>query len=169
MTISMYSASVPVFTRALTALSGVLTKGAAFAEARGIDPSVLLTDRLAPDMLPFTRQVQIASDGAKGGAARLAGAEVPSWADDETTFPQLQDRIARTLDFIGHFAPDQIDGSEERPITLKTPRGGEFNFTGYTFLTTFVLPNLMFHCTTAYLILRHNGVELGKRDFLGAN
>lgn len=166
MTISMYSASVPLLRRQLTALSGVLAKGAAFAEVRKIDPSVLLASRLAPDMFPLSRQVQIASDGAKGGVARLAGAEVPSWADDETSFAQLQDRVARTLAFIDGFAPEQIDGSEERPITLKL-RSGEVHFTGYTFLTGFVLPNLMFHCTAAYLILRHNGVELGKRDFLG--
>ena len=166
MTLSMYAASVPVFRRALTQLGAVLKKGEAFAAARQIDPAVLTSARLAPDMFPLTRQVQIASDQVKGGTARLAGVDVPSWADDETTFEQLQARIARTLAFIAEFKPAQIDGSEARPITLPA-RSGSLNFTGQDYLLGFVLPNVFFHCTTAYLILRHNGVEVGKRDFLG--
>lgn len=167
MMISMYSVSVPVLQRTLGALGKVLEKGASFAEARKIDPSVLLQARLAPDMFPLLRQVQIASDTAKGGVARLAGVEVPSWADTETSFAELQDRVARTLDYLGSFTPEQIDGSEPRPVVLKM-RSGDIHFDGYSYLTGFVIPNVMFHCTTAYAILRHNGVDLGKRDFLGA-
>ncbi len=167
MTISMYSASVPLLQRSLGALSKVLEKGAAFADTRRIDPAVLLQSRLAPDMFPLIRQVQIASDTAKGGVARLAGADLPGWPDTETSFAELQDRIARTLEFVGAFAPDQIDGSEGRPIVLKL-RSGDVHFDGQGYLTGFVLPNVYFHCSIAYGILRHNGVELGKRDFLGA-
>jgi hypothetical protein len=166
MTISMYAVSVPVFRRTLTALSGILKKGADFAAARKIEPAVLLSARLAPDMYPLTRQVQIVSDHAKSATARLAGVEVPSWADDETSFEQLQARIARTLDYIGGFTAAQIDGSETRSVSLPM-RSGSLNFTGQDYLLGFVLPNLYFHCTTAYAILRHNGVEVGKRDFLG--
>jgi hypothetical protein len=166
MTLSMYAASVPVFRRALTQLGAVLKKGEAFAAARKIDPAVLTNGRLAPDMFPLTQQVQIASDHAKGATARLAGADVPSWADTEVSFEQLQARIARTLAFIAEFKPAQIEGSEARPITLAM-RSGTLNFTGQDYLLGFVLPNLFFHCTAAYLILRHNGVEVGKRDFLG--
>jgi len=167
MTISMYSASVPLMTRALTALGKVLEKGAAFAEAKKIDPSVLLNARLAPDMFALTRQVQIASDTAKGCAARLAGVEAPSWADTEASFAELQARVARTIEYIGGFTPAQIDGSEDKTIVLKF-RTGEQSFDGIGYLTTFVLPNVYFHCTAAYAILRHNGVEVGKRDYLGA-
>ncbi len=167
MTISMYEASVPVLRRALTALSGVLDKGAAFAEAKKINPAVLLQSRLAPDMHPLLRQVQMVSDQAKGGIARLADVAVPKYVDDETTFPQLHERLSRTLDFVGSFQPRQIDGSEGREVTLPG-RTGDINFNGQDYLLGFVLPNVLFHCTTAYLILRHNGVDLGKRDFLGA-
>jgi len=167
MTISMYTASVPLFTRALGALSAVLGKGAAFAEARKIEQAVLLQSRLAPDMFPLARQVQIASDTAKGCVARLAGVEVPSFPDTETSFAELQDRLARTLALVAGFTPAQIDGSEDKEIVLKF-RTGEQRFTGLDYLSFFVLPNVYFHCTTAYDILRHNGVELGKRDFLGA-
>jgi len=167
MTMSMYGASVPLFQRALKGLSHVLEKGAAFAEAKKIDPAVLLQSRLAPDMFPLIAQVQLASDQSKGGIARLAGIENPKFADDETTFPQAQERIAKTLAFIGGVAPAQIDGSEEREIVLKM-RAGELKLTGERFLIGFAIPNLLFHCTTAYVILRHNGVDLGKRDFLSA-
>jgi hypothetical protein len=166
MVISMYSASVPIFRRSMTALKSVLDKGAAFAEAKKSDPSVLLQSRLAPDMLPLVRQVQLVSDNVKGGIARLAGAAVPPYADDETSFAQLQDRLTRTIAFIDGFTPAQIDGSEDREIVLKM-RSGDVRFTGYSYLTGFVIPNVLFHCTTAYAILRHNGVELGKRDYLG--
>ena len=166
MTLSMYQASVPLFRRSLAAMGAVLGKGAAFAEAKKIDPSVLLQARLAPDMFPLVRQVQSASDSAKGCVARLAGAEVPSWPDTETSFAELQSRIARTLEYVAGFAPDQIDGSEARQVVL-TFRTGEVTFDGQVYLIGFVIPNFLFHCTTAYAILRHNGVELGKRDYLG--
>ena len=167
MTISMYSASVPPLRRYLTALSAVLGKGAAFAEAKKIDPAVLLQSRLAPDMLPLVSQVRIATDQAKGGVARLAGIDSPKFADDETTIPQLQDRLARAVDFLSTLTPAQIDGSEGREIVLAM-RTGEVRFAGQDYLLNFVFPNVLFHCTTAYDILRHNGVEIGKRDFIGA-
>lgn len=166
MTISMYQASVPVLLRQLGTLSAILTKGEAHAAAKGIDPAAMLAVSLAPDMLPLTRQVQIASDGAKGGAARLAGIDAPAFADEEVTFADLQARIARTVAFLKTITPDQIDGSEDRAIVLKAgPR--EFNFTGQNFLLQFVLPNFFFHVTTAYALLRHQGVEVGKMDYLG--
>jgi hypothetical protein len=167
MPLSMYQASVPVFTRALGNLSNILGKGAAFAEARKIEPSVLINSRLAPDMLPLSRQVQIAADMALRGSARLAGAEVTSVPDTETSFAELQDRIAKTLKLVEAFAADRIDGSETRQITL-TVGGKDWTFSGQDYLFNFVLPNLFFHSTATYLILRHNGVELGKMDFLGA-
>jgi hypothetical protein len=167
MTISMYSASVPMIKTLLTALSAVLDKGAAFAEAKQIDPSVLITDRLAPDMLPLSKQVQIATDMARGGVARLSGQEMPSYTDDETTFDELKARIAKTLAFIDTVPASAIDGSETRTVTLKM-RAGDMSFEGERYLVGFVIPNVVFHCTTAYNILRHNGVDIGKRDFLGA-
>jgi hypothetical protein len=167
MPISMYSASVPVLIRGLHNLSAILDKAAASAEARKIDPAVLIGARLAPDMFPLGRQIQIASDTAKGGAARLAGADVPSWPDTETTFPELQARIKKTVDYLETFKAGQIDGGEDRTITLKTPEG-DLTFPGQAFLFNFVLANFLFHVTTAYAILRHNGVEIGKRDYLGA-
>jgi uncharacterized protein len=167
MTISMYQASVPVMVRMLGNLSAILTKAEADAEARKIDPSVFLEARLAPDMLPLTRQIQIASDAAKGGAARLAGIDVPSFPDTETSFSELQARIKQTVDFMESLTPAQIDGSEVKTITLKFP-GREVSFPGQVFLLSFTLPNFFFHVTTAYAILRHNGVTVGKMDFLGA-
>jgi len=167
MPLSMYQASVPVFTRALGNLSKILDKGAAFAAARNIDPSVLINARLAPDMLPMARQVQIAADMALRGSARLAGAEVTSVPDTETSFAELQERIAKTLKLIEAFGADRIDGSETRQIVL-TVGGKDWSFSGQDYLFNFVLPNLFFHSTATYLILRHNGVELGKMDFLGA-
>ena len=164
--LSMYRASVPVIARALRNLAAVLRKGEAHATARNVDPSVLLGYRIAPDMFPLTRQVQIASDTAKGCVARLAGVEVPSYPDDETTFPQLLARIERTIAFIESFQPAQIDGSEDKPVMLKM-RTGESNFQGHQYLFEFVLPNVYFHSTTAYAILRHCGVDVGKKDFLG--
>lgn len=167
MSLSMYQISIPVFTRVLGNLSAILGKAAAHAEARKIDPSVFINSRLAPDMFALARQVQIASDTVKGCAARLAGVDIPSYADTETTFPELQERIAKTLAFVNTLTAAQIDGSESRTITIQL-RGKEVQFPGLTYLTSFVLPNLYFHVTTAYAILRHNGVELGKMDFLGA-
>jgi len=166
MTISMYSASVPVFIRALGNLAGVLEKGAAYAEAKKIDQSVLLNSRLYPDMFPLARQVQIATDMVKGGAARLAGVEPPPYADTEASFAELQARIAKTMNFLNSLKQEQIEGSEGRAITLAN-RFGTLEFTGLDYLVGFVLPNLYFHSATAYNILRHCGVELGKQDFLG--
>ena len=166
MAISMYQASVPVFQKMLQNLDGILGKAAAHAEARKIDPQVLLTARLYPDMYPFTRQVQIATDHAKGGPARLAGVEPPKLEDNEASFADLRARVAKVQTFLATLQPAQIDGSEERKIVLKFgPR--EFEFVGLPYLTHFVLPNFYFHYTTAYGILRHNGVEIGKRDFVG--
>ena len=166
MQISMYQASVPAFLRTLKNLSAILDKAASFAEAKKIDESVLVNARLAPDMFPFARQIQIATDLVKGCAARLSGAEPPSYADTETTIPELKARVAKTIAFLEGFKPDQIDGSEERKVTLKL-RGREVNFVGKLYLFEFVIPNFYFHVTTAYDILRHNGVELGKMDYIG--
>ena len=166
MTLSMYQASVPVFTRGLENLAAILAKGATHAEAKKIDPAVFVNSRLAPDMFPLSRQVQIASDAAKGCVARLAGAEVPSYPDTETTFPELQARISKTVDFVKGFKPAQIDGSEERTCILKT-RTDEIKHRGQDYLFKLALPNFYFHVTTAYDILRHNGVEVGKMDYLG--
>lgn len=166
MAMSMYNASVPLFKTLLGALSNVLDKGAAFAKAKNIEESVLVNARLAPDMFALARQVQIATDQAKGGVARLAGLEVPTYEDNETTIDQLKARIKKTLDFVGSVKQSQIDGSEDREIVLKM-RTGDMKFTGQHYLTGFVIPNFTFHCTTAYNILRHNGVDVGKRDFLG--
>ncbi|MDR3418287.1 MAG: DUF1993 domain-containing protein [Nevskia sp.] len=164
--ITMYQASVPPLTRALTNLRAILKKGAAHAESRKFEPAVLLGSRLAPDMFALTRQVQIAADMAKGCAARLAGVEAPKYEDNEATFAELDARLEKTLAFLKSFKPEQIDGSEERAITLPT-RNGTLEFKGQDYLLFFVLPNLHFHSTTAYDILRHNGVELGKMDYIG--
>jgi uncharacterized protein len=166
MTLSMYQASVPVFTRMLENLSAILAKAAAHAEAKKIDPAVFINARLAPDMFALARQVQIASDAAKGCVARLAGAEVPSYPDTETTFPELEARIAKTIAFVKGFTAAQIDGSEERTCILKI-RGEDMKFRGQDYLFKLAFPNFFFHVTTAYDILRHNGVELGKMDYLG--
>jgi len=166
MSLSMYQASVPVLVRALKALSGVLQKGADFATERNIAPEVLLNTRVIADMFPLARQVQIATDMAKGAAYRLAGQDVPPMADDETTFEQLQERIARVVGMIEGIEPGRIDGSEAREIVLKM-RSGERRFAGQEYLFGFVLPNVYFHATTAYAILRGEGVPLGKADFIG--
>ena len=166
MTISMYQASVPVLQKSLTALKGVLAKGAASAAARKIDESVFLGSRLAPDMFNLTRQVQIAADFGKGPVARLSGVEPPKYDDTETTFAELAARIDKTLAFIATHTPAQIDGSEDREITL-TIGGNPTVFKGQQYLLHFALPNLYFHMSMAYAILRHNGVDVGKRDFIG--
>ena len=166
MSLSMYQASVTVFTRALTALSANLDKAAADAEARGIDPSVFINARLAPDMFALARQVQIAADTARNGAALLAGDTPPSHPDTETTFPELKARIAAVLDYLKTFKPEQFEGAETRTVVLKM-RAGDMSFAGADYLLGFALPNLYFHAATAYDILRANGVALGKRDFLG--
>ncbi|MCG8907296.1 MULTISPECIES: DUF1993 domain-containing protein [Pseudomonas] len=166
MSFSIYQASVPVFIRMLGNLSAILAKAAEHAQAKSIEPSVLINARLAPDMFPLARQVQIASDSAKGAGARLAGVEVPSYVDDETTFDELQARIARTVEFLRTLKPEQFEGAEDRTIELKL-RAREVSFKGSDFLLSFVNPNFYFHITTAYDILRHNGVEVGKMDYLG--
>jgi hypothetical protein len=166
MSITMYQTTVPVLVRALTNLSGVLKKGADHAKERNIAEEVLLNTRITPDMFPLIRQVQIATDMAKGAGFRLAGQEAPAMADDETTFEQLQARITKVIDMLKGFTPEQIDGSETRDILLKM-RSGEIHFKGQAYLLGFVLPNVYFHCTTAYAILRGVGVVLGKSDFIG--
>lgn len=167
MSLSMYQASVPVFVRMFGNLSTLLQKGADHAAAKKFDAAVLVNARLAPDMFALARQVQIATDMAKGCVARLAGVEPPKYDDTETTIPELQARIAKTVDYIKTFQPAQIDGSEDRAIELKSPRGA-MNFKGQQYLLHFVLPNVYFHITTTYNLLRHNGVEIGKMDFIGA-
>jgi uncharacterized protein len=167
MSLTMYENSIPVFIRMFANLSSILDKAAAHAEAKKIDPSIFINARLAPDMFPLSRQVQIATDVVKGCAARLAGMDVPRYEDNEATFPELQARIAKTVNFLQSVTAEQINGSEEKTVTLKLGIN-EIHFTGQPYLLNFVLPNLYFHITTAYAILRHNGVDIGKMDFLGA-
>lgn len=166
MSVSMYQISVPVFAKTLGNLSAILDKAGVFATAKKVDPQVLLAWRLAPDMLPMARQLQIACDFAKGATSRLAGIEVPAWEDSEKTFDEFKGRIARTIDYCTGFQPSQIDGSEERDIHVKVA-GNPVTYKGQPYLLHSVLPNFFFHTTTAYDILRHCGVEIGKRDFIG--
>lgn len=166
MTISMYQASVPYFLQLLGNLKKILAKGAAHAEARKFDTMVLFNARLAPDMLPLAHQIRIAGDNAKGCGARLAGIDPPKFEDSETTYAQLTERIDKTIAFLKTLKPEQIDGSEGRDIVLKFPNRS-FEFKGLGYLTGFAIPNFTFHVVTAYNILRHNGVEIGKSDFLG--
>jgi len=168
MAISMYQITIPVFTRVLNNLSAILNKAAAHAEAKKIDPSVFINARLAPDMFPLSRQIQIATDAVKGCAARLAGVEIPSFADTEASFPELQERIAKTIAFLNGITEAQLEGSESKTVSLKV-RGNDVELKGLVYLNGFANPNFYFHVTTAYDILRHNGVELGKMDFLGTN
>ncbi len=167
MTISMYQSSVPVFIRELEILSNILAKAAAHATEKKIEETVLLNSRLFPDMLPLVRQVQIACDAAKTGAARLAEVELPSFPDVEVTFAELQERIVKTVKFLESLKAEQIDGKEDLKISY-TQRNKESNFIGQPYLLNYVLPNLYFHITTTYGILRHNGVDLGKKDYLGS-
>ncbi len=167
MTISMYSSSVPVFKQMLNSLSEILEKAEAHATAKKIDPNALLQARLFPDMFPLTRQVQVASDFAKGVAARLAGLDVPVYEDSEQSFADLRARIAKTLAFVDGIAAAQVDGSEERAITIQAGTPREKHFSGQSYLLNYGLPQFFFHVTTAYAILRHNGIEIGKRDFIG--
>jgi hypothetical protein len=168
MSLSMHQASAPVFMRALRGLSTVLRKAAAHAEAKGFDPVALLQARLYPDMFPLSRQVQICTDFAKGAVARLAGEEPPAWADEEVSFDDLIARVEKTAAYVGAFGADQVDGSEEREITL-VRRGQSSVVMGQSYLLDQAMPNFYFHLTTAYAILRHNGVEVGKKDFLGTS
>ncbi|MBK1680092.1 DUF1993 domain-containing protein [Rhodocyclus tenuis] len=166
MTISMYEASAPRFVNLLRNLSAILAKAEAHADARKIAPEVLLSARLFPDMFPLSRQVQIACDHAKGAVGRLAGIEVPSFADTEQSFAELQERIARTIAFVESVDAARVNGSETRDIALSIG-GQQMQFQGMQYLLGFALPNFHFHLVTAYNILRHNGVDIGKRDFIG--
>ncbi len=165
MSISMFEATVPVLQRFLRNLDTWLDKAQAHAEAKKFDTAVLVQARLAPDMLPLARQIQIASDNAKGCVARLTGSEAPKYEDNEATFAELKARIAKTMAYIAGFKPEQFEGSEARDIVLKFP-SATFEFKGKDYVLHFLLPNFLFHCSTAYAILRHNGVELGKSDYL---
>ena len=166
MSLSMYQASVPLFIRSLTNLSAILKKGEAHAQAGKIEPAVFVNARLYPDMFPLVRQVQLASDSAKGCAARLAGQEPPAMPDTEQTFTELFARIDKTVAFLKTLKPAQFEGSEDRVIELKM-RDRTLSVKGQNYLLERALPNMYFHITTAYDILRHNGVEIGKKDFLG--
>lgn len=166
MTLSLYDASVPVFRQMLGALADMLDKAEANAKARNFDTSVLLGSRLAPDMFNLTRQVQIACDNAKGGVARLAGVDIPKHEDTEASVTDLKARISKTLDFINGIAREKIDGQENRDISIPL-RARTLQMKGQPYLLHWVLPNFYFHVTTAYNLLRHNGVDIGKADFLG--
>jgi hypothetical protein len=166
MSISMYKASVPIFSQFLCALSGVLDKGAAFAEAKKIDPTVLTGMRLAPDMHPLAWQVRSTTNHAVRACAMISGVTAPDLGDNQTTVSELKERIAKTVEFVKSIKPEQMDGQEDKEIVLKFG-ANEFKFNGLTFLLNFCLPNFYFHAATSYDILRHAGVEIGKRDFMG--
>jgi len=167
MAMSMYQASIPQFTKMLSNLSNILKKGEEFAKAKNIDDAVLVGSRLAADMFPLAKQVQIACDQVKNGMARLAGVEPPKFDDNESTFTELQERIAKTIAFAKSIKPEQVDGTEAKEIKFSI-REWNFEFVGDQYLMTWIIPNFYFHVTTAYNILRHNGVEIGKSDFLGS-
>lgn len=167
MSLSMHSASVPIFVRTLGNLLGWLDKAEAHAAAKKFDPNVLLSTRLAPDMLPFTKQIQIACDAAKFGVARLAGVEAPKFEDNETTMAELRERVRKTIDYVQSVPADKVDGSDDRQVNVPR-RDGTLTLAGEAYLKHYVLPNFFFHVTTAYALLRHNGVDLGKADYLGS-
>jgi uncharacterized protein len=166
MSLSMYQASVPAIKRALENLIAILEKAQQHCEARKIDPAVLVSSRLYPDMFPLAKQVQIVSDTAKAATSRLAQTQAPSYEDNETTFAQLVERLRKTMAYLDTFKPAQIDGSEERTVSWKAGETTR-SMPGQAYLFHHALPNVFFHCATAYDILRHNGVEIGKQDFLG--
>ena len=166
MTLSMYSASVTVFSRMLKNLQAIFEKAEAFAAEQNIDLQTFVETRLAPDMIPLSGQVQIATDGAKGVTSRLAGKPLPSWADDEKTFAELKARIQKGIDYLDTFSPEEFVGSDDRTVTIKIG-GNDTQLPGETYLLNRGLPNFYFHVTTAYDILRHKGVPIGKRDYLG--
>jgi hypothetical protein len=168
MTISLHAASVPVFSQMLNSLSAILHKAEAHAAEKNIEPTVFLQARLSPDMFPLLRQVQIAADFARGVSARLAGLEVPKVEDSQQSFADCQALIAFSLDFIQAIAPEQINGQEQREIVTRPGTPKERRFNGQAYLLTYGIPQFFFHVTTAYAILRHNGVELGKKDYMGA-
>jgi uncharacterized protein len=167
MTVSMYKISVPIFVQFLTSLSAVLDKAAAHCEAKKIEPSALLNARLFPDMFPLARQVRAATDHAVNATARLGGIDPPASGNTEASFAELKQRVEKAIAFVRDFKAVQIDGSEEKAIKITFPSGATRDFTGQSLLLNNALPNFYFHCTTAYDILRHCGVELGKRDFMG--
>jgi hypothetical protein len=164
--LSIYDATIPPLKRALSNLAAILKKGEEYADAKKVEHQVLLNSRLFVDMYPLTRQVQIATDMSKGAGARLAAVEIPKYEDNETSFAELQARIAKTIAFLDAIKPEQLTGAEKREITV-TIRKTDLKFSGQDYLLKWVLPNVYFHITTAYNILRHNGVELAKQDFLG--
>lgn len=167
MPLSMYQTSISVFTRSLTALDAILDKAVAHADAKKIAHDSLLTSRLFPDMFTFTKQVQLTTDFAKGAASRLAGVDIPKYADEEKTFPELKARIAKTIAYLNSFKPEQFDGSDDKEITFPAGPDKSLTLPGSRYLLGVAHPNFYFHLATAYDILRHNGVELGKRDFIG--
>ncbi|MBL8315182.1 MAG: DUF1993 domain-containing protein [Rubrivivax sp.] len=167
MSLTLHSICTPIFVRTLTNMLAWLDKAEQHAVARKFDPTNYLGLRLAPDMLPFSRQIQITTDGVKGCLARLSGQEVPKWEDNEATLDELRARIRKALDYVQSFQPAQIDGQESREVVLPMRQGEPLRFTGENYVKHYVLPNLYFHATTTYALLRHAGVELGKRDFLG--
>jgi hypothetical protein len=166
---SLYDATVPAFQQILGSLSGLLTKAEAHCKAKNIQPEVLLTARLYPDMLPLTKQIQIVSDFAAKSCARLTHSEVQSIPDTEKTFEELKQRLAKTIDYVKAFKPAQFDGADARDVTFPVGPGNTMTLKGQQFLSAVALPNFYFHAATAHGILRHNGVEIGKRDFLGVN
>jgi len=165
---SFYDAVVPAYLQMLNSLSGLLTKAEAHCAARKIDPGVLIGSRLFPDMLPLGKQIQLVSDFAAKGCARLTHSEVPSTPDTETTFAELKQRLAKTIDYVKSFKPEQFEGADAKDVTFPAGPDRSITMTGQQFLSAFSLPNFYFHAATAHGILRHNGVEIGKRDFLGA-
>ena len=166
MSIAIFDQVVVPLRRMLGNLDKLVSKAEQYAADKDIDPAVLIQARLRPDMLPFVAQIRIATDTAKGAAARLSGSDVPKWADDEETFADVHERIGKAIDYLGTMKPEQFEGAEKRNIELKLgPR--TVNFVGTDYITGFVVPNFYFHVTTAYAILRHNGIEIGKRDYLG--
>lgn len=167
MSLTIYEATIPVLIRMLNSLSAIIDKAENYAEQKKIEPSVLLNARLAPDMYPLLRQIQIATDAAKGCAGRLAKIELPIFEDNELSFMELKQRISKTVEFLQSISSSQLQGSEDSTITLKI-RGNEISFKGDDYAMNFALPNFYFHVTMAYAILRHNGLDVGKRDFLGA-
>lgn len=166
MSLSLYDASIPTFLHSLRAFKAILEKAVAHAEARKFDPNVFVSMRLYPDMFPLNRQIQIATDAAKGAAARLSGTEPPKFEDNEVTLAELIARVTKTVDYLESFKPEQFAGDDNRVITIKTPRI-TLSFTAVNFVRHWALPNFFFHITTAYALLRHGGVEVGKQDFLG--
>lgn len=168
MTISIFDQTVSALSRMLLNLDRIVAMAEEYAKEKNIDPAVLIQARLYPDMLPFVAQIRIATDTAKGAAARLSGTELPKWPDDEVTFEDLHGRIRKALDYLATFKPEQFEGAEDKPIEMKFPNR-TLNFSGRDYILGFVLPNFYFHVTTAYNILRHNGLPVGKLDYLGGS